>query len=330
MTVLIVILGLLAVYLFPMAIYQINKHLENKAEQKAANERFKYKADPERFNYSECVKKSDLQAAKKSAVPFRKLLIAGAVIAFLVNSCDFGSDEHNNSSVITETKGYETLTEFDVNEYAEETSAAVTATEIPKPNIVQGDGYSFIKPDGWRLQQSREGGDFEVHYSIPYIDKGVIAVYINRFPMDERLYEDEESFDDFAESLYEFYSYNYSMEKNTTVSKSLERTSKISGEVTYNFFVNTLSDIVTYDSSKVRYGKDEYGNTIITNMEELELVEYHDVPCRSNYYWVQNGNDLLEVNIMYTIEGIAKAEKYSEDFLNGIMLEKNEKENEAE
>ncbi len=339
METLISIFGLLVVFLFPVIIYLINIHLEKKAEQRAADNKFKYKANPERFNYIECTKKSDLQSAKrkKTAVTFRNLAIAGVVVALIINSCDFDEDkDKNDNSVITatvehsETQESQNPTERDVNESAEHTAEAITETTLPRSKIVQGDGYSFIKPEGWRLQLSQDGGDFEVHYSIPYANKGVIAVYVSHFPMDEFIYEEGDDLDDFANDLYDIYYYVYSEEENTTVSKNLERSRRISGEITYKFYMNTVSDIITYDPDKVEYGKDEYGNTVITNMDELELVEYHDIPCRSYYYWVQNGNDFIEVNIVYTLDEREKAEKYLEEFLNGIKLEKAETENENE
>ncbi len=189
--------------------------------------------------------------------------------------------------------------------------------------VKNGNGYSFYTMGIWKLLDAGNEYDFDLFMNIPFIQNGVISVQI------QHCYLSEMSFDDETPDFETYVNYNYEVskmlfslsEEDITFSDSYEEARKIGNSFAYKYYSEQKSDIVSLDLSKAEYGTDEHNNIIITNIDFLSTITYYDVPCHSDYYFVENGDQVIEITVTYTIENKNDCIWYIDEFLDGITLD---------
>lgn len=253
---------------------------------------------PEKDQWQKSVDKNIVQSKKNTNVPI--IIFMAVLLFFLVNMID------SNTSTKQDAVSDNLL------------QSAVSSAEVTeiKKKIIKGEGYSFFLPDGWILQNAEKG--YNAQLNIPDTLMGIVGVNIS-----SSAYFDSNSMtaSEYAELMYSIVKIGYSSAENTAVSDTLEQNNRISNMVTYMFYADFPMDISYYDTSDIEYGTDELGNIIATNLDELNTVEYKDVPCRTYFYMAENGNDLIEITAVYTLDYEEKGIKYLEEFLDGVVFE---------
>ncbi|MCM1060286.1 MAG: hypothetical protein NC452_08320 [Eubacterium sp.] len=262
----------------------------------------------------------------------RKKGVVGGIIAVLVLALfietlilvNDNSDISKNDSVTNKADTEKNVTDNSTVEQT--TSQSLTIEDNLNSEMLStvknGEGYSFDTMDMWKLLDAGDEYDFDLFMNIPFIQKGVISTQIQHYYLSEMSFDDETpDFETYVNYDYEVSKILFSLsEEDITVSDSFEESRKIGNASAYKYYTEQTSDIVSLDLSKAIYGTDEYGNIIITNIDFLSTITYHDVPCRSEYYFVENGDEVIEIAITYTIENEDDCIWYIDQFLDGITL----------
>lgn len=307
---------MLIIFLLPHSL-EIIKYIKSSAEHRRYLKQFE--------NMGE---KHDVETVPTS----KKNGIAGGLITVLVLALVVGGlvlisdkpDNSNGTSVMNTVDNEKNRTDSSISENTN--SKALSDENTSKSNspsyIKNGEGYSFAA-GGWKLLDAGEGYDFDILMNIPFIQRGIISVQIKHF------YLSEASFDGEVPDFETYVNYDYEVSKllfslsgeDISFSDSIEASRRIGNSSAYEYYMDQKADIASLDLSQAEYGTDEYGNVIITNIDSLSTVTYYNVSCRSKYYFVENGDEVIEIIVTYTIENEDNCMWYIDNFLDGITLE---------
>lgn len=250
------------------------------------------------------------------------LMLALFIVGLAIGSSK--SDSSEKSYVMNTVDAEKSITDDGVNEQTN--SKSLPDGDASKSNkssyIKNGEGYSFSAV-GWKLLDSGEDYDFDILMNIPYIQKGIISVQIKHFYLSETLFDGKSpDFDTYVNYDYELSKLIFSLGgEDIQFSDSIEKSRRIGNSYAYEYYMDHKADIISLDLSQAKYGTDEYGNVIITNIDSLSTVTYYNVLCRSKYYFAENGDEVIEITVTYTIENEDKCKWYIDDFLDGITFE---------
>lgn len=264
----------------------------------------------------------------------KKNKIAGGVVTILALALFVGgpllvSIKNDSSKETAEVSTSDTEKYITDISASEQTTSQILYTDESEDDTVpsyikSGEGYSFSVAGGWKLLDAGENYDFDILLNIPYTPMGIISVQIKHFYLSEVSLDGKRpNFETYVNYDYEISKMLYSLsEEDICFSDSVKESRKIGDSLAYEYYIDNKADIVSLDLSKAEYGNDEYGNVIITNMDSLSTITYSNVFCRSKYYFVENGDEIIELIVTYTIANEDKCAWYIDYFLDEITLEK--------